>query len=56
MPAVPESEVQKILPNHELSVFLRAFRDPRGGNETPLWLPQHPTLVFADALTEQLEY
>ena len=49
----PESEVQKILPNHELSGGLRAFRDPRGWNETPLWLPEHRTLVFADALTER---
>jgi len=49
----PESEVQKILLNQELPGGLRAFRDPRGWNETPLWLPEHRTLVFADALTER---
>src|SRR5262249_53065939 len=25
----------------------------RGWNETPLWLPEHQTLVFGDALTER---
>src|SRR6516162_7170574 len=49
----PEIEVQKIPPNYELPGGLRAFRDPRGWDETPLWLPQHRTLVFADALTER---
>jgi len=46
----PKSEVQKILPNQELPGGLCAFRDPRGWNETPLWLPGHRPLVFADAL------
>jgi hypothetical protein len=32
----PETEVQTILPNHELPGGLRALRDPRGWNETPL--------------------
>ena len=49
----PETEVQTILPNHELPGGLLAFRDPRGWNETPLWLPEHRTLIFADALTER---
>jgi hypothetical protein len=49
----PETAVQKILPNQELPGGLRAFRDARGWNETPLWLPQHRILVFADALTER---
>jgi hypothetical protein len=53
----PETELQTILPNqlpsHELPGGLRAFRDPRGWNETPLWLPEQRTLVFADALTER---
>jgi hypothetical protein len=49
----PETEVQTILPNHELPGGLLAFRDPRGWNETPLWLPEHRTLVFGDALTER---
>jgi hypothetical protein len=49
----PETEVQTIQPNRELPGGLLAFRDPRGWNETPLWLPEHRTLVFADALTER---
>jgi len=49
----PETEVHTILPNHELPGGLLALRDPRGWNETPLWLPEHQTLVFADALTER---
>jgi hypothetical protein len=28
-----------------------ALYDGRGRNETPLWLPEQRTLVFADALT-----
>jgi Ankyrin repeats (many copies) len=49
----PKTEVQMILPNHELPGGLLAFRDPRGWNETPLWLPEQQTLVFGDALTER---
>ena len=49
----PETEVLAIHPDRELPGGLRAFRDPRGWNETPLWLPEHRTLVFADALTER---
>jgi Ankyrin repeats (many copies) len=49
----PETEVQTIQPNRELPGGLLTFRDPRGWNETPLWLPEHRTLVFADALTER---
>jgi hypothetical protein len=49
----PESEVQPILPHHALPGGLLPLRDPRGWNETPLWLPEQRTLVFADALTER---
>ena len=45
--------MQTIVPKSELPGGLLAFRDPRGWNETPLWLPQQRTLVFADALTER---
>jgi hypothetical protein len=45
--------MQTILPNQELPGGLLALRDPRGRNETPLWLPERQTLVFADALTER---
>jgi len=49
----PKTDVQKILPNRELPGGLLAFRDPRGWNETPLWLPEQRTLVFGDTLTER---
>ena len=49
----PKTEVRTMLPNHELPGGLLALRDPRGWNETLLWLPEHHTLVFADALTER---
>lgn len=49
----PETAVSPIVPGEDLPGGLRAFRDPRGWNETPLWLPEHRTLVFGDALTER---
>jgi hypothetical protein len=49
----PESEVRTIVPGRELPGGLLPFRDPRGWDETPLWLPEHRTLVFGDALTER---
>jgi hypothetical protein len=49
----PETKVQTIVPNRELPGSLLALRDPRGWNETPLWLPEQRTLVFGDALTER---
>jgi glyoxylase-like metal-dependent hydrolase (beta-lactamase superfamily II) len=35
----------------ELPGGLIALSDSRNGMETPLWLPEQKTLVFADALT-----
>jgi hypothetical protein len=35
----PENNVQTILLGQALPSGLRAFRDPSGRNETPLWLP-----------------
>ena len=49
----PETDVQKIVPGHELPGGLVPFRDPRGWSETPLYLPQHKTLVFGDSMTER---
>jgi hypothetical protein len=49
----PVTELQKIEPYCGLPGGLYPLRDPRGWNETPLWLPEHKTLVFADALTER---
>jgi hypothetical protein len=48
---VPETELEAVEPGDELPGGLRALYDGRGRNETPLWLPEQRTLVFADALT-----
>jgi hypothetical protein len=47
---VPDTELEPIEPGSELPGGLRALYDGRGRNETPLWLPEQRTLVFADAL------
>jgi hypothetical protein len=49
----PRTKLEKILPGEALPGGLMPFRDPRGWSETPLWLPEHKTLVFGDALTER---
>ena len=48
---VPETDLEPIEPGSELPGGLAALYDGRGRNETPLWLPEQRTLVFADALT-----
>jgi glyoxylase-like metal-dependent hydrolase (beta-lactamase superfamily II) len=48
---VPETELEPIEPGTELPGGLVALYDGRGRNETPLWLPEQRTIVFADALT-----
>jgi hypothetical protein len=48
---VPETDLEPIEPGSELPGGLVALYDGRGRNETPLWLPEQRTLVFADALT-----
>ncbi len=52
LPTVP---VHQIYPGMELPGGMMALSDGRWGQETPLWLPDHRTLVFADALTERRE-
>ena len=47
---VPETELEWIGPGSELVGGMVALYDGRNRNETPLWIPQHATLVFADAL------
>jgi hypothetical protein len=49
----PKTALKKIVPGEELPGGLLPFRDPRGWSETPLYLPEHRTLVFGDALTER---
>jgi glyoxylase-like metal-dependent hydrolase (beta-lactamase superfamily II) len=48
---IPESELQFIEAGSALPGGLAALYDGRGRNETPLWLPDQRTIVFADALT-----
>jgi len=48
---VPETELEWLAPGVELPGGLVGLYDGRGRNETPLWLPEQRTLVFADALT-----
>jgi len=48
---IPETELEWIDPGRELPGGLVALHDGRGRNETPLWLPEQRSLVFADALT-----
>ena len=47
---IPETELEPIEPGSELPGGLKTLYDGRGRNETPLWLPEQRTLVFADAL------
>jgi glyoxylase-like metal-dependent hydrolase (beta-lactamase superfamily II) len=48
---IPETELERIVRGMELPGGLHAVDDGRGENETPLWIPEHRTLVFADGLT-----
>lgn len=48
---VPESGLEPLEPGSRVPGGLEALYDGRGRNETPLWLPEQRTIVFADALT-----
>jgi hypothetical protein len=48
---VPETDLTRIARGMELPGGLHAVDDGRGENETPLWIPEYRTLVFADGLT-----
>jgi hypothetical protein len=48
---IPETELEPVEPGSVLPGGPVALYDGRGRNETPLWLPEQRTLVFADALT-----
>jgi glyoxylase-like metal-dependent hydrolase (beta-lactamase superfamily II) len=48
---IPESQLEPIEAGTELPGGVVALYDGRGRNETPLWLPEQRTIVFADALT-----
>lgn len=47
----PRSELAAIEPGSSIPGGLTALYDGRGRNETPVWIPEHLTVVFADALT-----
>ena len=51
----PRAELEWIGEGSELPGGLRALYDGRGRNETPLWLAEQRTIVFADALTTTRE-
>jgi hypothetical protein len=48
---IPQTALEGIEPGSELPGGLVALYDGRGRSETPLWLPEQRTIVFADALT-----
>ncbi len=48
---IPDTEIEPIEPGSELPGGLVALYDGRGRNETPLWLPEQRTIVFADGMT-----
>jgi hypothetical protein len=48
---VPDTELEWIGPGSVLPGGFVALYDGRNRNETPLWLPEQRTIVFADALT-----
>jgi glyoxylase-like metal-dependent hydrolase (beta-lactamase superfamily II) len=50
---VPEAKLRPVRPDNHLPGGVVALYDGRGGDETPLWLPEQRTIVFADALTER---
>jgi len=48
---IPRTELVPIEPDDRLPGGATALYDGRGRNETPLWLAEQRTVVFADALT-----
>lgn len=48
---IPETDLRPVYPGSKLPGGLLALYDGRWRNETPLWIEEHKTIVFADALT-----
>jgi hypothetical protein len=47
---VPRTELELVQPGDELPGGLRAHFDGRAATETPLYLPEQRSLIFADAM------
>jgi hypothetical protein len=50
---IPRTKLEPIIAGTKLPGGLVALYDGRGRLETPMWLPEHRTIVFGDALTER---
>lgn len=50
---IPGTELEGIEPGTELPGGMLALYEGRGRVETPVWVPDQRTIVFADALTER---
>jgi hypothetical protein len=48
---IPETKLDPIQAGSHLPGGIIALYDGRGREETPLWLPEQRTIVFADAMT-----
>jgi len=48
---LPETPLEPIQSGSQLPGGIIALNDGRGKHETPLWLPEQHTIVFADAMT-----
>jgi glyoxylase-like metal-dependent hydrolase (beta-lactamase superfamily II) len=48
---IPETELEEVEPGSELPGGVVALYDGRGRGETPVWVADQRTIVFADALT-----
>jgi glyoxylase-like metal-dependent hydrolase (beta-lactamase superfamily II) len=48
---VPRSEVEAVEAGMSVPGGLTALYDGRGRNETPMWIAEHRTVVFADGMT-----
>ena len=48
-----ETPLRPVAPDMVLPGGAIALADPRGFDETPLWLPEQRVIVFGDALTER---
>jgi hypothetical protein len=49
----PETPLRALVPGMALPGGAVVLDDPRGFEETPLWLPEQRVIVFGDALTER---